>query len=208
MGKLRIMTGNAIKRSNRDAIKQYNERLKKNTSRHFAKLHGGFDSLRAVDPYLKGNLNYLRGMNKYITELKHKLPKSTINEFKENKMTTQDGINLVIQNTALANIERAFGSDGFLNSNITSDQISKIHDRKNELYEKLSNGLIRKGTRELDYKKCNLAIKEMTSNMTRIINIYLGDEIYKRDGRTKQILVNQILDSFQAIENKYLKEKS
>jgi len=189
MGKLRIMTGNAIKRSNRNAIMEHNKNIEKNTSRHFAKLHGGFDNPIA-NPKLKSAVSDLKKVA-YLKDGPY-----TKLDLKTKKSYAQDKINEIIQDTTIGNIKRAFGENGFTNSNLTKGQIEQIETRQKQLLTRLN---------KLQFEKRNLAIKEMTRNITRIVNNYLGDEVYKKDSRTDHILVNHILKSFALVENKYFK---
>jgi len=189
MGKLRIMTGNAIKRSNRTAIKKYNANMEKNTSRHFAKLHGGFDNPRA-NPEIRSAVSDLKKVA-YMKDGSY-----TKLDIKTKKSYTQDKINELIQDTIIKNIKRAFGEGGFTNSTLTKGQMEQIETRQKQLLAKLN---------KLHFEKRNLAIKEMTRNLTRISNHYLGDEVYKKDSRTEHILINHILKSFDIVENKYVK---
>jgi hypothetical protein len=194
MGKLKIGIINTIKRSNRNAIMEHNKNIEKNTSRHFAKLHGGFDNPIA-NLKLKKLTTQLKELNSFLR--KHVKNKQVImSEIKSSKLKTQDKINEIIQDTTIGNIKRAFGEEGFTNSNLTKGQIEQIETRQKQLLTELNT---------LHFEKRNLAIKEMTRNITRIVNHYLGDEVYKKDSRTDHILVNHILKSFKLVENKYLK---
>lgn len=201
MGKLKIMTNKAIKKSNSEAVKKYIKNTNINTSRHFAKLHGGFE-----DPRGNAKLNKLTADLKRVNKLNLEFKKkNALPEYKSKalrianlnyeQLAIQNEINKLLQEIQLRNIERAFGEHGIHNSNITKEQLAMVETKQKQLFSKLN---------KLSLEKRNIALKEMTGNLNRVVADYLGRDIYKIDGRKNHILISKLLITFEQIEQKYL----
>jgi|GEM_PF-6060585 len=204
MGKLRIMTGNAIKKSNRDHVIKYTKRIDENMLKHHLKLAGGFEDPRA-NPRIKALAKELNALNKSINGWNNERKiavftnkKVIIKDLQSKRLVIQDEINRLLQETIINNIEKAFGKKGFVNTNITQGQLNQIRLQQKNLLTKL----YRLGTVER-----NRAIKDTTMMLNKLVNEYIAKRTDLEDNRTKKILVKKIISKFDLIEFKYLAKK-